>query len=274
MEDAIFRRDRFTCRECGAEALSVYLRADYVIDPERGGTYEDNLATFCAECYNQRNGKMIVTPLEMMQARRSQLNQLLAWKQENKRLGRDQVKIVKDYIHSRMFQDYTLNHAGDFQIEKYIRNYGLVSVLDKVDEAYFSKIKFKDDKITEESAVEFMRAIGAFLRVEQGGDLNKQIYYTGGICKNNFGEYCKKECLRRLFDYVRALEPYYSEEELILDIKGTVQQRTSAPNSCLGSRTGGRLWITTSGKCSAPKEGSSRFLIAYCTKFHIFVNGQ
>ena len=29
-----------------------------------------------------------------------------------------------------------------------------------------------------------------------------------------------------MFDYVRALEPYYSEEELILDIKDTVQQRT------------------------------------------------
>ena len=139
----------------------------------------------------------------------SQINQLLAWKQDNKRLSRDQGKNVKDYIHSRMSQDYTLNHAGDFQIEKHIRNYGLVSVLDKVDDAYFSKIKFN-----------------AFLRVEQGGDLSKQIYYTGGICKNNFGEYCKKECLRRLFDYVRALEPYYSEEELILDIKGTVQQRT------------------------------------------------
>lgn len=70
MEDAIFRRDRFTCRECGAEAPAVYLCADYVIDPNRGGTDEDNLATYCAECYNQRNGKKIVTPLEMMQARR------------------------------------------------------------------------------------------------------------------------------------------------------------------------------------------------------------
>ena len=67
---------------------------------------------------------------------RAQLNQLMAWKQDNKRLGCDQVKIVKDYIHKRMFQDCSLNHAGDFQIEKHIRNYGLVSVLDKVDETY------------------------------------------------------------------------------------------------------------------------------------------
>ena len=166
MEDAIFRRDRFTCRECGAEAPAVYLCADYVIDPNRGGTDEDNLATYCAECYNQRNGKKIVTPLEMMQARRSQLNQLLAWKQDNKRLSRDQVKIVKDYIYNRMFQNYSMSNAGEFQIEKYIRDYGLVSVLDKVDEAFFSKIKFKGDKITEESAVEFIKSIGAFLRVE------------------------------------------------------------------------------------------------------------
>ena len=70
------------------------------------------------------------------------------------------------------------------------------------------------------------KSLGGQVCVEQGGDLSKQIYYTGGICKNNFGEYCKKECLRRLFDYVRALEPFYSEAELILDIKGTIQQRT------------------------------------------------
>ena len=226
IEDAIFRRDRFTCRQCGAEAPSVFLRADYIIDPERGGTDENNLATFCAECYNENHKKMIITPLEMMQARRAQLNQLMAWKGDNKRLGRDQVKIVKDYIYNRMFQDYTLNNAAEFQIEKMIRDYGLVSVLNEVDNAFFSRIKFKDGKITEESAVAFINAIGAFLRVEKGGELNKQIYYTGGICKNNFGEYCKKECLRRLFDYVRALEPYYSESELIFDIKSTVQQRT------------------------------------------------
>ena len=226
MEDAIFRRDRFTCRVCGAEAPSVFLRADYVIDPERGGTDEDNMATYCAECYNEKHEKMIITPLEMMQARRAQLNQLMAWKHDNNRLGRDQVKIVKDYIHSRMFQDFTLNHAGDFQIEKHIRNYGLVSVLDKVDEAYFSKIKFKDDKITEESAVEFMKAIGAFLYVERAGELDKAIRYTAGICRNNIGQYCWKECLRRLDDYVRALEPHYSEEQIIFDIRSTVQKRT------------------------------------------------
>lgn len=226
MEDAIFRRDRFTCRQCGAEAPSVFLRADFVIDPERGGTDENNLATYCAECYNENHKKMIITPLEMMQARRAQLNQLMAWKHDNNRLSRDQVKIVKDYIHSRMLQDFTLNRAGDFQIEKHIRSYGLVSVLDKVDEAYFSKIKFKDDKITEESAVEFMKAIGAFLYVEQAGELDKAVRYTAGICRNNIGQYCWKECLRRLDDYVRALEPYYSEDEIILDIKSTVQRRT------------------------------------------------
>lgn len=136
------------------------------------------------------------------------------------------MKIVKDYIHSRMLQDFTLNRAGDFQIEKHIRNYGLVSVLDKVDEAYFSKIKFKDDKITEGSAVEFMKAIGAFLYVERAGELDKTIRYTAGICKNNIGEYCKKECLRRLDDFVRALELHYSEEQIIFDIKSTVQKRT------------------------------------------------
>lgn len=226
MEDAIFRRDRFACRECGAESPSVYLRADYVIDPERGGIDEDNMDTFCAECYNQRNGTKIITPLEMMQARRSQLNQLMTWKHDNNRLSRDQVKIVKDYIHNRMFQDYTLNHPGDFQIEKYIRSYGLVSVLNKVDEAYFSKIKFKDDRITEDSAVAFMKVIGAFLYVEKEGDLGKAVRYTAGICRNNIGQYCWKECLRRLDDYVRALELYYSEAAIICDIRGTVQQRT------------------------------------------------
>jgi len=90
---------------------------------------------------------MIVTPLEMMQARRAQLNQLMGWKNDNNRLGRDQVKIVKDYIYNRMFQNYSMSNAGEFHIEKYIRDYGLVSVLDKVDEAFLAKSSSKATKL-------------------------------------------------------------------------------------------------------------------------------
>jgi len=36
----------------------------------------------------------------------------------------------------------------------------------------------------------------------------------------------RKECLRCLDDYVRALEPYYTEAALIYDIRSNVQHRT------------------------------------------------
>lgn len=49
---------------------------------------------------------------------------------------------------------------------------------------------------------------------------------TAGICRNNIGQYCWKECLRRMDDYVSTLEPHYSEAAIICDIRGTVQQRT------------------------------------------------
>ena len=36
----------------------------------------------------------------------------------------------------------------------------------------------------------------------------------------------RKECLRCFDDYVRALEPYYTEAALIYDIRSNVQHRT------------------------------------------------
>ena len=86
----------------------------------------------------------------MMQARRAQLNQLMGWKNDNNRLGRDQVKIVKDYIYNRMFQNYSMSNAGEFHIEKYIRDYGLVSVLDKVDEAFRRNLQEQFRRVLQE----------------------------------------------------------------------------------------------------------------------------
>jgi HNH endonuclease len=48
---SILKRDRFTCRYCGAKAPDVKLRVDHIKPMSRGGSnHESNLVTACEEC--------------------------------------------------------------------------------------------------------------------------------------------------------------------------------------------------------------------------------
>ena len=227
LEDEILRRDKFTCRRCHSEAPSVYLVVDTLHDPEEFGLEADNLITLCSECHNQLHDKLQVTPLEMMRERRQQLNQLLKWKTDNYLLGREQVKIVSDYINLRMFGDFQLDRSGQFQVEKMIKNYGLQAVLDKVDNAFLNKIKFVDNHITPESAAEFFNAVKGYLYVSIQSDKDQAIHYTAGTCRNRFGQYCYKETLRILQEYADKLSNYYSEVEVVQDLRGPIQKSAS-----------------------------------------------
>ena len=224
LEDEIFRRDKFTCRQCSAEAPSVFLVVDTLHDPDEFGVEADNLITLCSECYNRLHDKLQITPLEMMKDRRHQLDQLLRWKNDNYLLGREQVKIVTDYINNRMFDEFHLDRTGQFHVEKMIRNYGLVSVLNKIDTVFFNKIKFVDNHITRESAVEFFKAINGYLYVSIQGDKDQAIYYIAGLCRKRFGDYCRDDALKMLREYVGKLSNFYSENEILSDLRGPIQE--------------------------------------------------
>ncbi len=59
LRQKILKRDRYTCRYCGARAPDVELEVDHKIPVSRGGTdEEDNLMTSCLECNRGKGNKV------------------------------------------------------------------------------------------------------------------------------------------------------------------------------------------------------------------------
>ena len=54
----ILKRDRFTCKSCGARAPDVELEVDHIIPVSKGGTdNESNLITKCKDCNRGKSDK-------------------------------------------------------------------------------------------------------------------------------------------------------------------------------------------------------------------------
>ena len=60
----IFRRDKFTCRYCGAKAPDVQLQVDHVMPVALGGeTTPDNAVTACADCNSGKSATPADAPI-------------------------------------------------------------------------------------------------------------------------------------------------------------------------------------------------------------------
>lgn len=55
----ILKRDRFTCKSCGARAPEVELEVDHIIPTSKGGTDDEkNLVATCTECNRGKGNKV------------------------------------------------------------------------------------------------------------------------------------------------------------------------------------------------------------------------
>lgn len=85
----VFKRDQFTCQYCGMKAPEVVLEVDHIHPKSKGGKNDLlNLITSCAACNNGKGAntlddKTVVqkqrSQLEELQAKREQIDMMLAW---------------------------------------------------------------------------------------------------------------------------------------------------------------------------------------------------
>lgn len=65
LSNAVFKRDGFRCKECGAEPGVEHLHIDHVLPVAVGGeTVLDNLRVLCAPCNLRKSDKIVALPLE------------------------------------------------------------------------------------------------------------------------------------------------------------------------------------------------------------------
>jgi hypothetical protein len=138
----VFKRDKFACQYCGAQAPDVVLHVDHIKPVAEGGDNDlINLVTACRTC-NGGNGK---TELSDDSAVKRQVAQMLMeWREELKNHDDIAVAIVCEAIGS--YSSFVPNEAGQADIRRWMKRYTLSELLRAVDEAFPLYLRFVDGK--------------------------------------------------------------------------------------------------------------------------------
>lgn len=146
----VFKRDSFTCQYCGAKAPEVVLHCDHIHPVAEGGTNDImNLVAACADCNGGKGARKLDdrsaverqrAQIKELEARREQLEMMLAWRDAAQAAAIDTVEEVCERIGER--GGYWPNENGKSDIRKWLKTYSLSEVLAAMDEAFDHYMKF------------------------------------------------------------------------------------------------------------------------------------
>lgn len=200
----VFKRDKFTCQYCGAKAPDAVLHADHLHPVAKGGLNEIlNLVTACESCNSGKGARLIDdssvverqrVQLEILEARREQLQMMLEWRDEIERVKIDTVEMIADRIGER--GSFLPNENGKSSIRKWLKKYAFDEVLAAVDESFDIYMKWIGDEADQKSWEIAFKKIPAICSIRQQS-LDKpwiqKLCYVQGILRrrlrNKYGKY-------------------------------------------------------------------------------------
>lgn len=171
----VFKRDKFTCQYCGAKAPEVVLHADHINPVANGGDSGImNLVTACADCNGGKGARKLDdrsaierqrAQIEDLEARREQLEMMLAWRDAAQAESVDVVEEVADRLGER--GGFWPSESGKADIRKWLKRYSLSEVLAAMDEAFDHYMKWNGDKPNREAWVIAFRKIPVFASMKR-----------------------------------------------------------------------------------------------------------
>ena len=219
LKEAILERDGFKCAICGSKAGSdevLCVRSLAPATPDENNP--TNLQTICSSCLNALNGARVYQSLTQLSERRKQLQMVMDSAVAQKGFEREQINEIVKYIEDVLAPDHKVSAEDRFVIGNGIRLFGFLPVLEIIDVAYYTKIKFKDGIITSQSKYEFLQAIIQYNRHNTKTPLDQAVGITVGACKKQFYQAYAQTAKSALRKYIDILSPHYSEEFLSADI--------------------------------------------------------
>ncbi len=191
----VFKRDSFKCQYCGASAPDVLLEVDHINPVANGGTNDIlNLVTACEGCNGGKSDKLLSdsgavgkqrTQLELLQARREQLDLMFQWQKSLSNLDDEVVDRLSDEWHART--GYLFSDHGRAIIRKHVKKYGVTEVLAAIEIAVDNYLEFSQGVVTRDSADVAFGKIGGichFRRVEKEDPDLREIYRVRAILRN------------------------------------------------------------------------------------------
>lgn len=193
----VFKRDGFTCQYCGAKAPEVVLHCDHIHPVAEGGTSEIlNLITACAACNGGKGARKLDdrsalerqrAQIEELEARREQLEMMLAWRDAAQAETVDTVEEVAARIADR--GGIWPNDSGKADIRKWLKKYSLAEVLAAMDEAFDHYMRFDEDepdRAAWETAFAKIPAFASIKRQAQDKPYLPRLLYIQGILRNRW----------------------------------------------------------------------------------------
>ena len=151
----VFKRDSFTCQYCGRSAPEVLLQVDHIQPVSKGGQNDIlNLITSCRDCNLGKGAKKlddntaivkIKKQLDEVNERREQLEMLMRWKNELLKIREQELDDVCEYW-AGMVDPYYMNENGKQIMKKLLYRFSIKEVLEAIDIACHSYLKFIPDK--------------------------------------------------------------------------------------------------------------------------------
>lgn len=171
----VFKRDSFTCQYCGAKAPETVLHCDHINPVAEGGTNEImNLVTACAACNGGKGARKLDdrsaverqrAQIEELEARREQLEMMLAWRDAAQAEAVDTVEEVANRIGER--GGFWPNESGKADIRKWLKTYSLSEVLAAMDEAFDHYMKFNGETPDDQAWNTAFRKIPVFASMKR-----------------------------------------------------------------------------------------------------------
>lgn len=132
----VFKRDKFTCQYCGAQAPDVILEIDHIKPVSKGGTNDImNLVTACRECNNGKTNrelnddtavKVQKKQLDDLQERREQLEMMLKWRDDLLMQTEAEVDSIENLLSSQT--KWGMSEHGRLIVRKMIKRFGFNAV--------------------------------------------------------------------------------------------------------------------------------------------------
>ena len=128
----VFKRDKFTCQYCGAQAPNEILEVDHIKPVSKGGTDDImNLVTACRDCNRGKTNRELSDDsavkvqkqrLDDMQERREQLKMMMEWREELEYEIEEEIDSIDSLLNKRT--SWGMSDFGRNNMRKIISRFG------------------------------------------------------------------------------------------------------------------------------------------------------
>lgn len=237
----VFKRDKFTCQCCGRKAPDVILNVCHINPISMGGENSLlNLITNCVDCNNGKRDKILDDKSfiekrrlqsELLQEQREQIALMFEWQKSLSNLEDDTVNLIVEYVENKI-SPYSLNESGKRSVRKWINDFSVNEILDAIEEAAKTYLKYDKEKLQIDSVELFISKISGIIVVKNMPPIKQKIAYIKGIARNRFSYWDDKKGAMIINNYVEALEEYgWTEVQITNDLETEVIPKTKGANS-------------------------------------------